>query len=553
MTATTCDVLVFGGGLAGLSAALQLEQMRPRTRVVVVEKRTHPVPEAAYKVGESASEIGAHYLEECIGLKDHLEHEQLRKFSLRIFSSRDGNETIARRPEFGLGRVSPLRTYQLDRGRLENALAERAVEAGVELLEGHTVSSFRLGADRHEATVRRGGRERTYRAKWIIDASGRAGLLRRQMRLTVDIPHDVDAAWFRLAERLEVDAWSDDPAWRARVPSGKRWLSTCHLVGEGYWVWLIPLASGGHSVGVVVDPRFVPFERIRRYDALLEWAWEAEPELASKLPAEESGLQDFHKLKNCAYGVRRGLSPQRWCLTGEAGLFLDPLYSTGLDFIAVANTLSTRLICGALADEPDLQRRLKAYNSYYLGQFLSWEPAFAGQYEVFRDAQATSAKVMWDNASYFMYPVLLFKKDLMLDYEFVASMRDVFREHFPMNVHMQRFFRAWSRIDGEAKQAAGFPYGSDAMVGQMFELIAGPLSKDDVRELIHVNVGRLRAVSTQLLTRMSEAAGMDVEPPPWAAAGSDWDEELVAWSPYSQRTAPPAAVAPQPEDAWMLR
>jgi flavin-dependent dehydrogenase len=553
MTTTKCDVLVLGGGVAGLTVALQLKQTRPRTRVVVVEKRTHPVPEASFKVGESTSEIGAHYLKNTIGFGDHMEREQLRKFSLRLFNSSDGNRDIARRPEFGLGRVSPLETFQIDRGRLENALAEAVVGAGVELLAGHAVASFELGPDRHVATVRQGGRERTVAAKWIVDASGRAGLLRRRLGLTVDIDHDVNASWFRLPYHLRVDEWSDDPAWRARVPSGRRWLSTCQLVGEGYWIWLIPLASGGHSVGIVADPAFVPFERIRRYPDLLEWAWEHEPELASKLPADAGGLQDFHKLKNYAYGVRRGLSPQRWCLTGEAGLFLDPLYSTGLDFIGVANTLSTRLICGALDDEPDLMRRLKAYNSYYLGQFLAWEPAFAGQYEVFRDPQATSAKLLWDNASYFMFPVLIFNKECLLDYEFVASMRGVFADHHPMNVTMQRFFRDWSRIDDDAKHAAGFAFGTDAMVDWMFQMVTSPQSKEDVRELIHANVERLRTAGAHMLERMSEAAGLDLELPSWAEPRGDFAEELISWSPYAQRTEAPAAVAAQPEQAWMLR
>lgn len=553
MTGTNCDVLVFGGGVAGLSAALQLKQMRPQTSVVVVEKREHPVPEAAFKVGESTSEIGAHYLKNCIGFADHMKQEQLRKFSLRLFNSREGNVDIARRPEFGLGRVSPLETFQIDRGRLENALAEAVVAEGVELLQGHVVAAFELGPDRHVATVRRGERERTFQAKWIVDASGRAGLLRRRLGLTVDIDHDVNASWFRVPYALRVDDWSDDPAWRSRVPSRRRWLSTCQLVGEGYWIWLIPLASGGHSVGIVADPGFVPFDRIRRYPAFLEWAWEHEPQLASKLPPDESGLQDFHKLKNYAYGVRRGLSPQRWCLTGEAGLFLDPLYSTGLDFIGVANTLSTRLISGALDDEPELMRRLKAYNSYYLGQFLAWEPAFAGQYEVFRDPQATSAKLLWDNASYFMFPVLIFNKDCLLDYEFVASMRDVFADHHPMNVTMQRFFREWSRIDDDAKHDAGFAFGTDAMVNWMFEMVTSPQSKDDVRELIRANVERLRTAGAHMLERMSEAAGLDVELPPWAQSRGDFADELIDWSPWDQRTEPPAAVAAQPEEAWMLR
>src|SRR5437588_9483673 len=115
-----CDVLLMGGGVAGLTAARQLKLMRPETQVVVVEKRTHPVPEAAFKVGESAAEIGAHYLKDVIDFKSHMEEQQLRKFSLRIFSPANGNTDITRRPELGLHRVWSNRTYQIDRGRLEN-------------------------------------------------------------------------------------------------------------------------------------------------------------------------------------------------------------------------------------------------------------------------------------------------------------------------------------------------------------------------------------------------------------------------------------------------
>ena len=54
------DVLIMGGGLAGLSLAIQLRQRDRGIRVVVIERRTHPVREAAFKVGESTVEIGAH-------------------------------------------------------------------------------------------------------------------------------------------------------------------------------------------------------------------------------------------------------------------------------------------------------------------------------------------------------------------------------------------------------------------------------------------------------------------------------------------------------------
>jgi flavin-dependent dehydrogenase len=549
--ARDCDVIVFGGGLAGMSAALQLKRLRPETRIVCAEKRTFPVPEGAYKVGESAAEVGAHYLKEGIGFRKHMEEDQLRKFSLRIFSPSNGNSDITRRPEFGFCRLSPLRTYQIDRGRLENALATAVDDSGVEFLQGSSVSAFSLGPDRHTATVKdEHGRTREYTARWIIDASGRVSLLRRQLGLTVDIPHDVNAAWFRVPYRLSVDDWSEDEAWRARVPNGRRWASTCHLVGEGYWVWLIPLASGSHSVGVVADPNFVPFEKIRRYDTLLEWARENEPQLAEKLPDSEDGLLDFRKLKNYAYGTRRGLSPDRWALTGEAGLFLDPLFSTGFDFIAVANTLSTRLISGALDDEPDVRKRLKAYNRFYLGQFMGWEPAFAGQYEIFRDAQATSAKLIWDNASYFMFPVPMITSGHFLDYEFTAKMVDEFRPHFEMNVHMQRLFREWSRSEYD-RQAAGFVYGTDPMVEELFHSASGELTQAETAEIVTSGVRRLKALSWEMYDRMTETAGLKMEAPTWDRP--TLDESIVGWSSYEQRTAPPAQTEPQPADSWMLR
>jgi flavin-dependent dehydrogenase len=544
-----CDAIVLGGGLAGLTAALQLKQARPGTRVVVVEKRSHPVQEQTFKVGESVAEIGSHYLKETIGFKRHMEEEQIRKFSLRIFSPNGDNTDISRRPEVGLSRFSPLRTYQLDRGRLENALAAAVSDAGVELLDGHSVAGFELGPDRHAVTVKRNGTRRDFSARWIVDASGRVGLLRRQLRLGVEIPHDVNASWFRIGRRVMVDDWSDDRAWEARVPGGRRWMSTVQLVGEGYWIWLIPLPSEATSIGVVADPRYVGYDRIRRYDAMLEWLREAEPQLASKLPDEEAGLLDFHKLKKYAYGTRRGLSPQRWALTGEAGLFLDPLYSTGVDFIAVANTLATRLICGALDDEPDLRRRLKTYNSFYLGQFMGWEPAFAGQYEVFRDAQATAAKIIWDNASYFMFPVLLFTNGCITDVDFLASVREQIASTHPLNVYMQQRFRDVSRLD---VRSAGFPVGTDASVEDLFATASRSLTKDEVRERIHAGVAQMRSLAGELTRRLYAPTGQE-PPPPSSELPGQADESFLTWVPYSQRTAPPADTRPQPESGWMVR
>ena len=115
------DVIILGGGLAGLTLAIQLLQATPALRVLVLERRRHPLPAATHKVGESTVEIGANYLDSVLGLKDHLQQSQLKKFGFRFFFS-EGRSDIDQVLELGASSYLPTPAYQLDRGILENDL-----------------------------------------------------------------------------------------------------------------------------------------------------------------------------------------------------------------------------------------------------------------------------------------------------------------------------------------------------------------------------------------------------------------------------------------------
>lgn len=66
------DVVICGGGLAGLALARQLKLKLPNLSIVIIEKIPRPLPEACFKVGESAVEISTHYFGKILQLEEYL-------------------------------------------------------------------------------------------------------------------------------------------------------------------------------------------------------------------------------------------------------------------------------------------------------------------------------------------------------------------------------------------------------------------------------------------------------------------------------------------------
>ena len=487
------DAVIVGGGLAGATLARQLNQEAPSLRVMVIEKAKHPVREAAFKVGESSVEIGAHYFQTILGLGPHLRNAQLEKLGLRYFFPCDGNTDIAARVELGPATFPPVPSFQLDRGRFENMLLGAIADSGTTVLDDARVRGIALGDEGHRIaiTTRDGAHECT--ARWVIDASGRAGLLKRQLGLGLPSTHAANAAWFRINARVRVDDWSDDPDWQARVPSAQRWLSTNHLMGAGYWVWLIPLGSGSTSFGIVADPALHPFNRLNRFERALDWLREFEPQCAKAVETHAGGLEDFLALQHFSHSCARVFSPQRWALVGEAGVFTDPFYSPGSDFIAMGNDAVTDLVVRDLRGE-DISARAEAFNATYLRLFDAFIRLYDGQYPMMGNAQVMTAKVSWDNACYWGITALLFFQRRYRRPEFIASIELLMRRFLVLHARMQRFFNAWDRADATPYGAAALNVMHVAFLRRLqAELGDPPMADDDLRRRLDANYALLEA------------------------------------------------------------
>ena len=502
-TARRTDVAILGGGLAGLTLALQLRQQHPELDVTVIERRAHPVREAAHKVGESSVEIGAHYFANVLGLREHLDAEQIRKFGFRFFFS-DGSDQVDRCTELGVSQLMPTPSWQIDRGRFENHLGERARALGVRFDDGAVVRGIDLADDAadHVVHVERDGATQALACRWVVDASGRAGLLKRKLDLAIANDHNANAVWWRVDGFVDPNTWSEDTQWLQRCDPPDRWRSTNHMCGPGYWFWLIPLSSGAHSLGIVCDADMHPLDTMNTHAKAMDWLRTHQPQVAARLDRSEHTLQDFMFLRNFSYGCKQVFSRNRWALTGEAGLFLDPFYSPGSDFIAISNTY----ICDLIAREQagrDITHHADLYQQLYFSFYENTLTLYQDQYPLFGDEQVMPVKVIWDYTYYWALLAPLFCSGRLTDLATLGRLRPAFNEARALNLAVQPLLRAWGAAN------AGGPRPEARLLDQfkidwfcdMNAALHDELDTEAFVARVDANVARMRWLAGELLQR----------------------------------------------------
>lgn len=503
------DVIIAGGGLAGLTLSIQLKRTNPDISILIMEYRDSIAPVAAHKVGESTVELATHYFREVLDLKGYLEEFELPKHGLRFFFHSNTKEDISSRVELGPRLKLPVPSHQIDRGTFENYLEKHTKQLGTEFMLGARVKDVNFSNEGHEVIFNHEGTEKQLKARWIVDATSRFSLLKRKLKFEKQAPHNVNAVWFRVKGVVDIDEWSENEKWKTYLAPRLRYLSTVHLIDKGYWLWIIPLGSQNTSIGIVADEDIHPFNTINTYQKAVEWIKKNEPLAAKFVCPPEEELMDFRILKHFAHDSKRLYSSERWAVTGEAGLFLDPFYSPGSDFISLNNTWLGDLIVRDLKGE-DITVRAEVYELSHLSWFQSWLPIYQDKYKLMGNSQIMVVKIFWDWAIYWSVPCLLFTNkgftDLKVLKELFATETSLGRKFAELNKRMQDLFVEWLPYENEIFSNK---YIDPFDVGYLREFQQGietQYSTNDLLKKVADNVKILEHVAAEIFRLVSNQA-----------------------------------------------
>jgi hypothetical protein len=291
---------------------------------------------------------------------------------------------------------------------------------------------------------------------------------------------------------------------------------------KGYWVWLIPLATGNTSVGIVADPATHPFDTYNTLDKAMDWLKVNEPICFQNIETRKEDILDFKVLKHFALNSEKLYSHERWALSGESGVFMDAFYSPGTDFIALNNTLISDLIARDMAGE-DITLHTDVYEKTLFAIFNNWVPLYEDKYPMWGLTQTMILKIFWDWAIYWGVPTLLFTNDgftkLMVLKNLFASENGGGQKFGRLSIQVQTLLLEWSKYDTQQFEDR---YIDPFDIGYLRDLHIGLDERYSPRELVqkvNENVVLLEEIASELFRLMSNqvyGTSMDMKVDPYS-------------------------------------
>lgn len=342
------DVAIIGAGPGGSTAGALLAKQG--FKVCLIDKDAFP----RFHIGESLLPCDL-ALFDLLGI-DMVKEGFLYKGGAEFFDERSGDHAEYLFDEGLTG--TPGYAYQVDRAKFDAAVLRAATEAGCEVRAGVRVSQMQPEADHITLETTEG----PITARYVIDATGQDALFAHRKKSMRRIEDFGLAAVFRHFENLSDDSWEE------LTVKGKGNIRIV-MVEEG-WVWCIPLAGRRLSMGVVTRKRGITHD-------LFEKTYAASPML--QRITRGCSKTDLHIIRNFSYRNVETRGP-RWSCLGDAALFLDPVFSSGVSLAMLGGERLSRVLGDALREgreaDPELTRPVSEHMAVAYTIFGSLVGAF---------------------------------------------------------------------------------------------------------------------------------------------------------------------------------
>jgi flavin-dependent dehydrogenase len=324
------ETIVVGGGPAGTTFGHLMK--RSGHDVLLVEHGSHP----RFCVGESLLPATTSVWRE-LGLVERFEKAGfVRKFGAYFSFAEGGPVEYIHFPD-ARDAVSP-HAYEVPRARFDQLLWEAALEAGVHGVENTEVRGIVFDGDRAIGVDLRlpDGSVRRVHARLITDCSGRATLLARQLALRERDPRlDTVALYSHYA----------DPILSTGEDAG-----TIGIIATDFgWMWFIPFAGNAASVGAVLRRSIYTDMRKASRDREALWS-----RILEEVPAVSARLRGAVQSRPVSVTAdfqyrSRQLAGDGWVMVGDAGAFLDPVFSSGVHLAMTGAQRASRVAAKALS------------------------------------------------------------------------------------------------------------------------------------------------------------------------------------------------------------
>ena len=316
----TYDIVVIGGGPGGSTLGALLAQRG--MNVAIVEKEVFP----RFKIGESLLPMSMDILRETGVFEKILNSgKYIRKFGAQFVDHRRNEQVLFdfetnRNPKHSMA-------FEVQRALFDKDLLEHACASGAHLYQPEKVEHVEFFHDAVE--VRTDFRQ--LKARYLADASGRISFMGQKLKMrqpNLDLINNFAVfAHFsnvkRMAGRREGDI-------------------IIGILPEQAWSWTIPFVGNLTSVGVVTSSKLIDRSKL---ESFIESSLSSTPILKEMMQGAER-VTDVQMISNYSHTSERMVG-DRWISVGDAAVFLDPIFSSGVHMSMSAGSFASKLICEA--------------------------------------------------------------------------------------------------------------------------------------------------------------------------------------------------------------